>query len=61
MRPGPWALARTTAVNLSLVLASLLVCLAASEGYLCLFHPVYEYAAPNPDSKRPKEAVVLIG
>ena len=45
MRAGPWALARTAAVNLSLVLASLLVCLAAGEGYLRLFHPVYEYAA----------------
>ena len=47
MRPGPWALARTAAVNLSLALASLLVCLAAGEGYLRLFHPVYEYAAES--------------
>ncbi len=47
MRPGPWALARTAAVNLSLVLASLLVCLAAGEGYLRLFHPVYEHAAES--------------
>ena len=47
MRAGPWALARTAAVNLSLVLASLLVCLAAGEGYLRLFHPVYEYAAES--------------
>ena len=47
MRAGPWALARTAAVNLSLVLGSLLVCLAAGEGYLRLFHPVYEYAAES--------------
>ena len=47
MRPGPWALVRTAAVNLSLILASLLVCLAAGEGYLRLFHPVYEYAAES--------------
>ena len=47
MRAGPWALARTAAVNLTLVLASLLVCLAAGEGYLRLFHPVYEYAAES--------------
>ncbi len=47
MRAGPWALARTAAVNLSLVLASLLVCLAAGEGYLRLFHPVYEHAAES--------------
>ena len=47
MRAGPWALARTAAVNLSLVLASLLVCLAAGEGYLRFFHPVYEYAAES--------------
>ena len=40
MRAGPWALARTAAVNLSLVLGSLLVCLAVGEGYLRLFHPV---------------------
>ncbi len=47
MRAGSWALARRVAVNLSLVLASLLVCLAAGEGYLRLFHPVYEYAAES--------------
>ena len=43
-----WALARKTAVNTSLALASLLLCTAASEGYLRFFHPVYEYAADAP-------------
>ncbi len=47
MHPSPWARARAVAVNLSLVLASPLVCLAAGEGYLRLFHPVYEYAAES--------------
>ena len=36
---------RKASVNLSLLLASLAVCLAAGEAYLRVFHPVYEYAA----------------
>ncbi len=52
---SPWARARAAAVNLSLVLSSLLVCLAAGEGYLRLFYPKYEYAAESQydlDSRR---------
>ena len=46
--PDPWALIRKTAVNTSLVLASLLLCAVVGEGYLRFFHPVYEYAAEAP-------------